>query len=126
MDSIFDCIIVEKEEVVRRLLYHVSDFKVDVLIPEEYDERAICLSEGTFAGCMGQWLYIFDFDLLHHNFDVEMRPSGRIGVSVMTSDVEHCFRGDPLGVEYRIHKPIDVDRFAFGVAQNFEVCKGVT
>jgi len=108
-----------------RLLYHVADHGVDVLDPSNYKEKAICLSEGVFIGALGQWLYIFDHDVLRANFKLLQLSSGGKQVLLQFPNLEYRFHSQPLGTEYRIHDRIDVKEFALGVAQNFEICQGV-
>ena len=58
-----------------KLLFHVSDELVDVLEPRT-DGKYLCLSEGTFIGHLGQYLYIFDHDHLDRHFSLLRLPSG--------------------------------------------------
>ena len=114
---------------MKRLLYHVCDFDVDVLNPNCYKENAICLSEGIFIGSLGQWLYIFEFEVLNKDFVLHGQFSGGQEMTAMvTMDMGFdrlSFCSVPLGKEFRIYRSIDVHRYALGVAQNFNVLKGV-
>lgn len=109
-----------------KLLYHVCDYKVDILYPNNYGSDAIFLSENNFICALGRFLYIFDYEVLKEFFNIENRSSAGLGIynkSNLTKTYYH-FMSKYLGKEYLIREPIDVNKFALGVAVNFDVCMG--
>lgn len=110
---------------IKRLLYHVAESNVPVLYPWNYACKVICLSEDEFLCCLGEWLYIFDFDDLHRNFPVQrIENAGGLTVSRQTRACEYRYASPPLPVEYRIHQPIVVAEHAIAVARNFAADRG--
>lgn len=110
---------------MKRLLYHTSEFKVDWLDPESYFEKAICFSEGTFISSLGHWLYIFDFDHLKNHFYLEQKASGGQAHDWNTRYAKYYYESQKLGLEFRVKERIHVPTHALGVAENFNVLKGV-
>jgi hypothetical protein len=109
---------------MKRLLYHVSDQKVDILDPRESPLGCICFSEGTFLGYLGQFLYIFDYETLNKEYGIELIPSGGLNVQMEIDRTQYFFRSQLLGKEYRCYLPIEVKKHALDVAENFNILKG--
>ena len=112
---------------MKRLLFHVCDFKTDILDPKNYSKNAICLSEDAFVGSLGQWLYIFEYDMLVKNFNIQECTSGgafRFISSHYNPFKKYKFESNHLEKEYRIHRPINIKENAIGVVKNFNILKG--
>lgn len=109
-----------------KLLYHVCDYKVSILKPENYDNNIIFLSEDNFICALGKFLYIFNFETLNNNFPVEIRVSSGMYMNYKNSftNTIYNFRSKNLGKEYLIRHPVDVNDYALGIAENFNVCVG--
>ncbi len=108
-----------------RLLFHCCEFKVDVIDPKSYAEDAICLSEESFVGALGSFLYIFDFNHLQRHFNMQRLSSGGYDMLINgMGNKDYRYSSKRLGHEFRIHSPIDVKRHCLGVAENFNVLKG--
>ena len=110
---------------MKRLLFHVCDFKVNFLNPEKYPTKAICLSEDTFVGAIGQYLYIFEYETLDKYYNIEVIPSGGQYCFIKKREKEYSFVSDSLGKEFRIYNSIDVNKHALGITKNFNVLKGI-
>ena len=112
-----------------KLLIHTSKVKVDVLKPSKVDsdDPCICFSEDCFIPEFGQYIYIFEKEVLCRGFSVRPVPHpGRLramGSFPMTSRfcprVDYEFESFPLEYEYRIYRPIDVNRLSIGVITTF-------
>ncbi len=112
---------------MKRLLFHVCDFKTDILDPKNYSENMICLSEDAFVGSLGQWLYIFEYIELEKNFYIEERGSGGAFLfinSLYNFNKKYKFQSNSLKKEFRIFKPINISKHAISVVKNFNVLKG--
>ena len=112
------------------LLFHTSKYKTSVLDPAKYNEKCIYLSKGSFVSALGEWLYIFDYNILSKYFEIKHQYSGGIFYNFKTSDYDpkpYSFRYEskPLEVEYMIYESIDVEKFSIGVAENFNICEGI-
>jgi hypothetical protein len=116
----------------KSFLYHVVDKRVDVLDPVNYVGNAICLSKNCFVGILGSFLYIFDYDVLKSNFEIHEVSSGGYhytcnGMRKHEGAYQRAiykYESIPLIKEYRIYEPIDVNKYAISVAENFNVGKG--
>ena len=114
---------------MKRLLFHTCEHMTDVLDPEKYDEKCVCLSEGTFISALGEWLYIFDYDELFRNFTTfkTIKTEGLRAIPQLyfkNPKESITYNSLHLGSEVRISEPIDVKRYAISVACNFNSCKG--
>lgn len=112
---------------MRDLLIHVSDVNAPILQPNRGD---ICFSLNTYMPCFGQFVYLFDKELLEKNFYVEKRQTGgKFGTFYWSGNnpepKEYRFISQPLGFEYIIHRPIDVDKYAINVITLFSTFRGV-
>lgn len=110
---------------MKRLLYHVSDKRHDILDPIESPLGCICFSEGAFVGYFGEFLYIFEYEVLLKNYDIVLMPSNGLNARVLAGKHSYVFTGQLLGKEYRSYLPVDVNKHALDVAENFNVLKGV-
>ena len=113
---------------LRRLLFHVSDDLHEVLEPYKTNTESkpcICLSEGSFLGYLGQWLYIFELKTLLRDFRVVRTETAGLELGMHAFGSAYRYRSKELGHEYRIYEPILVSSYALGVAQNFEANKGM-
>ena len=113
---------------MKRLLYHSLDKRVDVLEPEKYHGRVICLSEGTFLGYLGQWLYIFEYSTIDKYYS--LTPNSTTGArtilrSSFPEETTFMFESPSIDKEYRIYEPINVKLHAIGVVQNYNALEGV-
>ena len=110
---------------MKNLIYHTSEHKVNVLDPDNYKEKAICFSKEAFISALGEWLYIFDYDELITKYNiVRMDSSGCTSISFLPNEQHLRFKSQPLGIEYRVFTPIDVELYALGVAKNFNILRG--
>lgn len=114
---------------MKNLLFHVSDKIYPVLLPKQNDnyEKSICLSENCFISHFGQYLYIFEKQILHDNFCMkEVSTEGlHRYICLNTKEPQEIrFRSDSLGKEYRIYRPIDIDKFCLGIVEHFNHLKG--
>lgn len=114
---------------MKNLLYHVSDKKVNILDPAKTKDGRIYLSEGCFIGYFGQWLYIFEREVLETHFTIkEIRPGSSLAFDRRFSgphekEKRYAFKSRDLERELYIEDPIDV-RFALGIAENYNALKG--
>lgn len=115
---------------MNKLLFHVSNEKYDTLRPKKEDnyEECICFSENAFISYFGQHLYIFDFQTLNSNFNVRKLDSEWLyqqrSIYGNPNADRYKYRSKPLGFEYRIYEPINVDRYALGVAKHWNHMDG--
>ena len=110
---------------MKKLLFHCSEFNVKILDPINYSENAICFSENSFVSALGQWLYIFEYEILNNNFGLKQLNSGGLTSYYKGMDISYKFASKPLGKEYRIFYKIDVEKYALFVVENFNVLDGV-
>lgn len=113
---------------MKTIICHVSDKRYDILRPRP-PEDAICFSENTFITFFGQYLYLFDLDVMEENFFVrKVSTEGVIGLMQLmpehTGYNQMRYESKPLGHEWRIHEPIQVDKFALGVVEHWNHMKG--
>lgn len=111
------------------ILCHVSNEKHDILIPQK-PENAICFSEDKFVTYFGQYLYLFDLDVLTQNFNIrKVLTEGCQGSCFLHSEYHQNevlkYKSQPLGYEWRIYEPVDVDRFALGVIEHWNHMQGI-
>jgi hypothetical protein len=111
-----------------KLLYHVSDFKVDILKPQCYRESSICFSEDCFLGFLGQYLYIFSFDVLSNNFNLTKNMTGGAKAYCKTETgkgaKEYLFSSKSIDYEYRVYESIQINKYCLSVVKNYNVLKG--
>lgn len=111
---------------MKQLLFHVSDKKYDILrpiLPEDY----LYFSMNCFLSFFGNWIYIFDFQALSKNFDIQKYPSSCIEQKCSgRRGQKYSFRSQNLETEYRIYRhPIIVNKYALGIVKHFNESKGV-
>ena len=107
------------------ILCHVSDEKYDVLIPQP-PENAVCLSENKFVTFFGQYLYLFDIDVLKRNFRIRRLPTTGLYSSVSLNNYDTIrYESQSLGYEWRVYEPIDVKKYSIGVVEHWDHMKGV-
>lgn len=111
---------------MKDLLFHVSDKIYKVLLPKKSDnhEECICLSENCFISYFGRYLYIFDKQVLYDNFHIKEISTAGLDGFMSYQELEFRFRSIPLGTEYRIYQPINIDKFCLGIAEHFNHLKG--
>jgi len=120
-----------KSMETKGLLIHTSNVKVDVLRPQiqKYGKPCICLSLNQFISHFGEYIYLFQKEVLEKNFYIEEISSG--GVECLAElnfyPNRHTlkYRSKDLGQEFRIYEPIDVGRYGIGIISNFNHMKGV-
>ena len=114
--------------MIHSLLFHVSHEKVDIIepkAPDPGDRPCICMSEGRFISYFGEWIYIFDWNLLARHVEMERRTTGGV-VWQMKGRYErrYSFVGRRLEQEWRIYDPIPVQELAIGVVEDWNYTKG--
>ena len=87
-----------------------------------------------FVLFFGEWLYLFDFDLLRRNFEMS-RYDNVQGIVCYSKGIcrkdginvreKLRFQSENLDIEWRIHMPIDVEAFSLGVIKHWNYSKGV-
>ena len=119
-------------KAVKDLLIHTSNIKVDILKPNKINSHqrpCICFSLNQFISHFGEYIYLFEKDILEKNFHIEEVISG--GVECMAAFESYPrhhilrYRSQELGKEFRIYKSVDVHLFAIGIINNFNHMKGV-
>ena len=107
------------------ILCHVSNERHDVLIPQPPTD-AICLSENKFITFFGQYLYLFDIDVLKRNFRIRRLPTTGLYSSVSLNNYDTIrYESQSLGYEWRVYEPIDVKKYSIGVIEHWDHMKGV-
>ena len=113
------------------IICHVSDEKHKVLMPQE-PTNAICFSEDTFITYFGQYLYLFDLDLMRDVFQLEKLPTTGItglqelgGYGFDLDDIILRYKSRSLELEWRCYQPVDVDKYALGVIEHWNHMDGV-
>ena len=116
---------------MKKLLFHVSRKKHNVLMPKpgkkhgvKKYEKCVCFSMDKFISYFGQWIYIFDYEYLKGLFKIIKKESR--GLQTITTDdkKKYTYEATHLGFEYRIFKPIDVNKHAISVAKNYNCLEG--
>ena len=116
---------------MKKLLYHVSDKKFDVLEPMTKGSPGAytCFSMGCFISHFGQYIYICDFDQLRKRFKIYKTYCGSLSQYVYSpfgcTERDFFFKSKPIEWEYRIYEPIPVDEFCLDVVEQYNHLKGV-
>ena len=111
------------------IICHVSDKKLDILIPQEL-ENAICFSENKFITYFGQYLYLFDLEVMIENFNIQRMPTtGLYSHRFLHGQPENierlAYRSQSLGWEWRCFEPVDVEKFSLGVLEHWNHMRGI-
>lgn len=113
---------------MKDLLIHTSNKKVDILIPNKvpgYPEPCIFFSLNQFISYFGEYVYLFEKDILEKNFFVESNPTRGVEYSVKLGfEKEYRYNSKDLGQEFKIYQPIDIQRYCMGIIINFNYLKG--
>jgi len=108
------------------ILCHVSDKRLRVLKPNGKD-NCIYFSQNKFISYFGQYLYLFDLDVLKANFRIKKKVTGSlIGTLECPLPIKSYwkYKSQSLKWEWRVYDPINVKEFSIGVVEHWNYTKG--
>jgi len=118
---------------MKDILIHTSKVWVDTLHPKKLPGEefpCICFTLNQLAPYFGEFVYLFDKQVLMNNFIVERFPSSHVEciakLNLYGVQGSIRFKSDDLKEEFRIYnQPITVERYGIGVLTNYNHMKGV-